>query len=942
MGRPLSAGKPTLPSNFRSRCHVTLFGLTALLLAIGAPQVHAQNPTDDWADNGGTVEVSETTLRIREGESATYRVRLTKPLPIDENGMRVGGWWVMAQVDGATRIDGVYDAGGDEDDDISWVPSVGWEFNPSDWPEGQDESNWREFTIRALEDNDDTEDQTVTFSHEVWDQDAYCPDALHPDRLPVVTVHITDNDGSVSVPALSIADAAPVVEGVTSRFEVTLSASSAQLVTVDYATADGTAVEGADYTAVTGRTLRFEAGETAKTIEVATVDDGTQESTENFRVKLSNPNGATLSDDEGTGTITDNDGSVSVPALSIADAAPVVEGVTSRFEVTLSASSAQLVTVGYATADGTAVEGADYTGVTGRTLRFEAGETAKTIEVATVDDGTQESTENFRVKLSNPDGATLSDDEGTGTITDNDGSVSVPALSIADAAPVVEGVTSRFEVTLSASSAQLVTVGYATADGTAVEGADYTGVTGGTLRFEAGETAKTIEVATVDDGTQESTENFRVKLSNPAGATLSDDEGTGTITDNDGSVSVPALSIADAAPVVEGVTSRFEVTLSASSAQLVTVGYATADGTAVEGADYTGVTGRTLRFEAGETAKTIEVATVDDGTQESTENFRVKLSNPAGATLSDDEGTGTITDNDGSVSVPALSIADAAPVVEGVTSRFEVTLSASSAQLVTVGYATADGTAVEGADYTGVTGRTLRFEAGETAKTIEVATVDDGTQESTENFRVKLSNPAGATLSDDEGTGTITDDDGSVSVPALSIADAAPVVEGVTSRFEVTLSASSAQVVTVGYATADGTAVEGADYTGVTGTLRFEAGETAKTIEVATVDDGTQESTENFGVKLSNPNGATLSDDEGTGTITDDDGSVSVPALSIADAAPVVEGVTSRFEVTLSASSAQLVTVGYATADGTAVEGADYTGVTGDAAFRGGGDREDD
>ena len=255
----------------------------ALLLAIGAPQVHAQTPTDDWADNGGTVEVSETTLRIREGESATYRVRLTKPLPIDEDGMRVGGWWVMAQVDGATRIDGVYDRDDDGENDISWVPSVGWEFNPSDWPEGEDESNWREFHIRALQD-DDMDDQTVTFSHEVWDQDAYCPDALHPDRLPVVTVHITDDDGTVSVPALSIADAAPVVEGVTSRFEVTLSASSAQVVTVDYATADGTAVEGADYTAVTGRTLRFEAGETAKTIEVATVEDGTQESTENFRV----------------------------------------------------------------------------------------------------------------------------------------------------------------------------------------------------------------------------------------------------------------------------------------------------------------------------------------------------------------------------------------------------------------------------------------------------------------------------------------------------------------------------------------------------------------------------------------------------------------------------------------------------------------------------------
>ena len=473
------------------------------------------------------------------------------------------------------------------------------------------------------------------------------------------------------------------------------------------------------------------------------------------------------------------------------------------------------MTVSYRTVDGTAVEGADYTGVTG-TLRFEAGETAKTIEVATVDDGTQESTENFGVKLSNPNGATLSDDEGTGTITDDD---APPELVIDDAPPVSEGETAEFTVRLSAASGVAVTVSYRTVDGTAVEGADYTGVTG-TLRFEAGETAKTIEVATVDDGTQESTENFGVKLSNPNGATLSDDEGTGTITDDD---APPELVIDDAPPVSEGETAEFTVRLSGASGIAVTVSYRTVDGTAVEGADYTGVTG-TLRFEAGETAKTIEVATVDDGIQESTENFGVKLSNPNGATLSDDEGTGTITDDD---APPELVIDDAPPVSEGETAEFTVRLSGASGIAVTVSYRTVDGTAVEGADYTGVTG-TLRFEAGETAKTIEVATVDDGIQESTENFGVKLSNPNGATLSDDEGTGTITDDD---APPELVIDDAPPVSEGETAEFTVRLSGASGVAVTVSYRTVDGTAVEGADYTGVTGTLRFEAGETAKTIE---------------------------------------------------------------------------------------------------------------
>ena len=218
---------------------------------------------------------------------------------------------------------------------------------------------------------------------------------------------------------------------------------------------------------------------------------------------------------------------------------------------------------------------------------------------------------------------------------------------------------------------------------------------------------------------------------------------------------------------------------------------------------------------------------------------------------------------------------------------------------------------------------TLRFEAGETAKTIEVATVDDGIQESTENFGVKLSNPNGATLSDDEGTGTITDDD---APPELVIDDAPPVSEGETAEFTVRLSGASGIAVTVSYRTVDGTAVEGADYTGVTGTLRFEAGETAKTIEVATVDDGTQESTENFGVKLSNPNGATLSDDEGTGTITDDD---APPELVIDDAPPVSEGETAEFTVRLSGASGIAVTVSYRTVDGTAVAGSDYTSTSG-------------
>ena len=98
--------------------------------------------------------------------------------------------------------------------------------------------------------------------------------------------------------------------------------------------------------------------------------------------------------------------------------------------------------------------------------------------------------------------------------------------------------------------------------------------------------------------------------------------------------------------------------------------------------------------------------------------------------------------------------------------------------------------------------------------------------------------------------------------------------EGETAQFTVTLSRTSTQTVTVDYATADGTAQQGSDYTAASGTLQFAPGEASKTIPVPTVDDTVEEQTEIFTITLSNPAGATIQDGTATGTITDDDGTV--------------------------------------------------------------------
>ncbi len=117
------------------------------------------------------------------------------------------------------------------------------------------------------------------------------------------------------------------------------------------------------------------------------------------------------------------------------------------------------------------------------------------------------------------------------------------------------------------------------------------------------------------------------------------------------------------------------------------------------------------------------------------------------------------------------------------------------------------------------------------------------------------------------------------------------VAEGVgTASVTVTLSAAASGPVTVAYATADGTATAGSDYTAASGTLTIPAGSTSGTIDVPIIDDSVVEASGTFTVTLSNPTGATLGAAIATVTITDDD----VPPVNpapVVDAGPAVSGV---------------------------------------------------
>jgi len=86
-------------------------------------------------------------------------------------------------------------------------------------------------------------------------------------------------------------------------------------------------------------------------------------------------------------------------------------------------------------------------------------------------------------------------------------------------------------------------------------------------------------------------------------------------------------------------------------------------------------------------------------------------------------------------------------------------------------------------------------------------------------------------------------------------------------QFTVTLAAPSSKTVTVQYATVGGTATQGSDYVGASGTVTFQPGETSKTVTIVVLGDSLAENSETFTVVLSSPTNATLADANGVGTI---------------------------------------------------------------------------
>ena len=540
-----------------------------------------------------------------------------------------------------------------------------------------------------------------------------------------------------ATPALSVSDAR-AAEGEAVVFTVSLLATSDEEVTVDYATSDGTAQSGTDFTAASG-TLTFAVGATTQTVRVETAADSAAEDDETFALTLSNPSGATLSTASATGTIEDGPAALTASFEGLPEAHDGAKRFA--FEIRFSEEfrglrlpvlKRALAVTGGRLIDAKRTVPGQNRSVTVRVRPSQSG--ALTLALAAPSDCTAADA------VCTSDGRKLSAAVSAAVPGPHTLAANVPATG----APTITG-TAQVGATLTASAAGI---------------ADADGLTGATFAWQwvssagtadsdiAGATGASYTLTEADEG-----RTVKVRVS------FTDDEGHAET----------LVSAATAAVAPRPLTASFHgLPAEHDGRKLFAFEIRFSE-------EFRGL--RLAAFKAGALQVTggrlVDAKRTVAGQNRSvtvrvrpTSFEDMEISLPATADCS---APAAICTKDGRKLSKAVSATVRGPVAVSVADAranegadaalaFAVTLSRAASGTVTVDYTTRDGTAKAGEDYEH-TRSTLSFAAGELEKTVSVPLLDDALDEGEETFTLKLTGAQGAAIADGEATGTIENSD---------------------------------------------------------------------------------------------------------------------------------------------------------------------------------------
>ncbi len=768
-------------------------------------------------------------------------------------------------------------------------------------------TGWGEVLVLTINDGEDSPDGHITASV-AKEGERYSVGSPSSARLDVT-------DGGAPTPRISIAPGGPINEGGSASFLLTASPHPASPISVEVRVADTGkfAVSGE-----TGSRTVSIGTDGAASFNVATESDSVDEPDGAITASLQSGNGYELVSPT-SARVPVSDGGAPTPHVTVFPGADIVEGESASFLLTATPAPKTDISVTIEISDSGEVAAAGETGAKTVTIGVDG---AGALSVATTEDANHESGSIT---------ATVKDGAGyaiglpmAASLRVVDGDSPVPLLSIEPGPTVIEGENVAFTLRADPAPAADLTVNLNVSSRD--QFAEDSELGARVAIIEAGDSTGLFSVATVDDAIDESHGTISANLVPGAGYGIArPDSASVRVNDNDAEAGDLTVSVADASLVEgdrgSGSRMRFEMTLDRPSTETVRVAYrlrslpaGSGSASATPGRDFNAAGGFVV-FAPGETQAYAEVSIVNDDEDEPLpEIFGLVITEAQGAEIRGGSAVGTILPDPWDVEpgTPVITIAAQPAVAEGERATFTLTATPPAKEDIEIRVTVIDAAEADSGNDDG----DFIDASEEGVRTIvfpgigrQAAVIADGTITFTVRTAVdsvdETSGPVTAVV-EPSGDGSyltgspssasviVYDNDGeSESLPALSVSDAeAPESDGRLS-FAVSLDnpVPDLGTVTVHYYTWGQTALIGVDFDFTYGELIFSGGESSKSVTVDIVADDIEESAETFTLRLTGPEGASLADNVGTGTILDSRSErsavlVRFPAAAGAPAAP--------------------------------------------------------
>jgi hypothetical protein len=723
----------------------------------------------------------------------------------------------------------------------------------------------------------------------------------------VVTIIDDDQPGTVqfSEAEYSVNEDGGSVELTVSRVD-----GSDGAIAVGYYSYNYTAVSGEDYIEAEG-TLNWDDGDASdKTFTVSILDDVILEGDETFILRLKKATGGATIGYPGTAVVTiiddDQPGTVQ---FSEAEYSVNEDGGSVELTVSRVGGSDGAISVRCKSSNGSATAGEDY-GAVSYTLFWGDGDASdKTFTVPIFDDVIFEGDETFSLLLKKPTGGatigvpdsavvTIIDDDQPGTVQFSEATYSVNE----------DGGSIAITVTRVGGSDGAISVDYYSYNGTAVAGEDYS-KTKGVLSWDDGDTDdKTFTVDILDDAIFEGDETFRLLLRYPEGGATIGDPDTAVVTIIDDVLpGTVQFSEAEYSINEDGGSVAITVSRVGGSDGAISVRCKSSSGSATAGEDYSAVSYTLFWGDGDASDKTFTVPILDDVIFEGDETFSLLLKKPTGGaaigvpdsavvTIIDDDQPGTVQFSSATYSVNE----------DGGSVAITVSRVNGSDGVISVECNSSNGSATAREDYS-VVSYTLFWSDGDVSdKTFTVDILDDAIFEGDETFSLLLKYPGGGATIGEPGTAVVTIvDDEMPELGSLRFSRATYSVDedGGSVVVKVDRVGGIYGAVSVDYATSDDSAIDGDDYIGVSGTLRWSNGDDRKkSFSVDVVDDDVIEDDKTFIVSLGNATGGAEIGDPGTAVVTIVDDETTKPDTNCDDVTEIpkeeCEALVALFEST--------------------------------------------